>query len=598
MSDVQSLLQLPSEILVHIFSHLDEQDFLVLKQISQKFADIIDDEELWKNLLLRRIHTKYFPSYSRSNKYSIEYVERNSALKKWRNKRAIQTKYTISYDQRQVPPGSLVNSGEQRVIFEYPRCACYSEGVVTFLQLQAKRRKDRLSHVQCPTPSGCSVMHFNINAVVFGRYDGKVFGKLLTNKTYLSPVLEFDSRHESAVTAIATAAFEGSSDDWVVSGSDEGELIWWCNTKMYSRLRFSNRKILHIFIHKKTTVAIDKTHIHVVENMHEPYSIELEDILGISFDDIRSQKVDFGARLLLLAGIQDIYVVSIDPHKDIGSVRNIKLEHSIEEIVLDDATSRKEQNPSNIAGGDGCYAAVLTSDNSVMVLNIRSPGLGLNPQIKLSFHERLHICHISNLILACAFSGMVALYDASTGTEIRVIKRTDKYPEFLNIADGQLLIQSGHMLNYYQYVSSETLHRKTSSRRSDKSNKWNEQLKAQLSIYDEEERLKREKLDAEERLRRNFVGDVEDEELQLKIALLESESTELHHQDTFDEELQQALEESRKLHAVSNINIGAEEEDEELVRILEQSRLETDATLKNPLSESTNNSTQTSSSSD
>ncbi|BAP73523.1 ubiquitin ligase complex F-box protein UFO1 [Kluyveromyces marxianus] len=512
-----SLQALPVEVLVNVFSHLEESDFRALEQTCKLFEKIVHDEELWKTLFLQKNSTLWFPSFSRANLYSIEYVERNTGLNQWRHNRATKTKYSITHDVTQQ------SHDISSIVFDFPRCACYNEGMVTFLQLHTKRRKDRVAYIQCTTPHGTSARHFNINAVVFGRYDGRVFGKLLTNKSYLSPVTEFDGRHFAAVTAIITTAYQDSSDDICVSGDESGEVIWWRNTHKERQLKISTHPIADLHVHKGITVAIDLETIFVIDSNSEVHSINLQKKTNVDFSACKFIKVDFGGKNIIFATLFQVYVISIDIRKDFGTTKVMNFDHPIQELSIDESTAKRERNP-HLPGGDGCYISVLTEDRTVYTINVRVPGSELKYQTKLAFNENWITCQINNLVLVCAFSGMIGIYDAITGNEIRVVQNTEPYPEFLNISHGQILMGKGTTLFYYQYVSEQDNSRKKKGGNRARSNKWNENLQQQLNIYDDEEQRRIEEHNRMAKLQKKFVGDIDDEELQLKIALLESES--------------------------------------------------------------------------
>ncbi|CAH01809.1 SCF ubiquitin ligase complex subunit UFO1 [Kluyveromyces lactis] len=513
-----SLSSLPVEVLVNIFSHLDDSDFRSLEQTCKLFDRIVHDEELWKNLFLQRHNTLWFPSFSRSNLYSMEYIKRNMALNEWRHNRATKTKYTITHDVSQQPQDI------SRVVFDFPRCACYNEGMVTFLQLQKKRKKDRVAYIQCTTPHGTSARHFNINAVVFGRYDGRVFGKLLTNKSYLSPVTEFDDRHYSAVTAIVTTAYQDSPDDVCVSGDESGEVIWWRNTQKEKKMKISSHPIADLHVHKNTTIAIDLETIYVIKSMEEVHSIDLIAKIGTDFSNCKVTKVDFGGRNIVVATLFEIYVISIDIGKDFGRTRPMFFLSAIQEVSIDEATAKKERDLS-LAGGDGCYIAVLTEDKNVSTINIRMPGVDLECQSTVSLHESWVTCQINNLVVVCAFSGMIGVYDVMTGNEIRVIRNSEHYPEFLNISHGQILVGKESTLYYYQYVSIGDHSKKKRGGNRARSNKWNENLQQQLKMYDDEEQKRITDRNYMDKLKKKFVGDIDDEEVQFQIALMESKGS-------------------------------------------------------------------------
>ncbi|SCU96435.1 LAFA_0G06326g1_1 [Lachancea sp. 'fantastica'] len=573
MESSTDLQNLPSEILINILSYLDEKDLYAVQATCKHFMEIVNDEELWKNLFISQIHSRYFPSFSRSWKYSLEYIKRNRGLNEWKHNRAVKTKYTVTAQNQY--------NQLEKMVFEYPRCACYSDGVIMLVQLHSKRRKDRLTYMPCTTPQGCSTMHFNINAAVFGRFDGRVFGKLLTNKSHLHPVTEFNAVHRSAVTAITTAALEDSAEDWCASGCESGQVIWWCETKMQKHMQISDKPILKLSLHKDLTVVMDSHQIFIVDKMNFSHKLDIPSDLQHTLTQIQHFEVDFGGRHLILGSMSTLYVISIDPHKDFGFTRSLSFPDYIEKIFIDDVTSKRTQE-SSLAGGDGCFLGVLTGDNSVVVINIRAPGRNLRIQTKLTFEERVHIAQINNLVLVCAFSGYLGIFDATDGTELRVVRKTEKMPQFLGISHGRMILGSGNVLHYLQYADEEATQKRSGSSQGARGNKWNEVLNTQLDLYNEDENSRREEVDRIQKLRKRFMGDLDDEEIQYQIALMESQSTAqafnpaaAPEEGELDEELLKALEESR-LTADSAMTPQVVDEDTEIMLALEQSREEGD----------------------
>lgn len=575
-----SLISLPPEILINIFSHLDEKDLYVLQQVCSHFLQLINDEELWKNLFISKINTSWFPSFSQSNKYSIEFLERLQGLKQWKHNRAVKTKYVIA-------PSPRFQIQIEKLLFDYPRCACYNDGIITLVQLHSKRKKDRLIYIPCTTPQGCSTMNFNINAAVFGRFDGRVFGKLLSNKSYLTPVTEFNARHSTCVTAITTSASQDSSEDWCVSGSENGEVMWWCGTQMAKELKISNKIILHLALYKAWTIVLDEERIFVIHDMEEVHAIPLprnkKDDGSQSILQIQFFKVDFGSMSLIIADTKHLHVISFNPQHNFAYSRSIRVPELIKSLVIDDATCKKEQN-SRLAGGDGCFLAVITMENSIKLINIRAPGNILKIESQLTFDEQLFTCQVTSLVLVCALGGSLQIYDAAGAKLIKTVQKTDKYPQLLAISQGRMVIGTGNVLHFLQYVSDVNSDKKRgNSGQRGHSNKWEERVNAELAIYDEEESLRRERYLRNERLLELYGGDMSDEELQIEIALMESASasasaaapTPAANEDTMDDDLRKAIEESQRTHANEELPGNFDdEEDGEFVRALERSRAE------------------------
>ena len=571
-SNGRSLQHLPTEILINVLSYLDEKDLYAVQATCIHFRDIVNDEELWKNLFASWINSRLFPSFSRSSKFSVEYVQRNHGLHEWRHNRGVKTRYTVATQNQY--------NQLEHMVFEYPRCACYSDGVIILVQLHSRRRKDRLTYMPCTTPHGCSTMHFNINAAVFGRFDGRVFGKLLTNKSHLCPVTEFNAIHRSGVTAITTAALEDSSQDWCVSGCESGQVIWWCEAKMCKTMQVSSEPILRLALHKNLTVIMDPHQIYIVDKMETVSILDIPPGLQKSMAQIQFFKVDFGGKHLILGNPWEIFVISINTQKDFGFTRSIQFTSNIQNVFIDDVTAKRTQD-SSVAGGDGCFMGVLTEDNTVHAINIRTPGSTLRIQTKLTFQDEVHAVQINNLVLVCAFSGTIGIFDAASGAELRVIRKTEKIPQFLGISHGRMIVGSGNVLHFLQYTDLETKQKKSGSASSTRSTKWNEVLHSQLDIYNEDENNRAEEQRRTQKLRQKFMGDLDDEEIQLRIALLESEAASLNEQKRameqdstdVDEDLLRAIEESRlsfeTMHASEE-----QEEDLELLRAIQQSRIE------------------------
>ncbi|QLQ81777.1 hypothetical protein HG537_0G00300 [Torulaspora globosa] len=568
------LVALPPEVLINIFSHVDEKDLYVLQQVCSYFSCLINDEELWKNLFVSKMHTCFFPSFAQSYKYSVEYMERVRGLKQWKHNRAIKTKYVLS-------PSPRFQAQIEKLIFDYPRCACYNDGIITLVQLHSRRKKDRLIYIPCTTPQGCSTMSFNINAAVFGRFDGRVFGKLLSNKSYLTPVTEFDARHSSCVTAITTSASQDSLEDWCVSGSENGDLIWWCEAHMVNSLKVSSKVILQVALYKNWTVALDIEKVYVIRDMKDIYKITLPKVKNSDGTDmtiqVQFQKVDFGSMSLVIADTRHIFVISLNPEGDFGRWRSMYVSEGISNLEIDAITSRREQN-KNLAGQDGCYVAIMTTENSIKVLNIRAPGNNLKVETNLQFDEQIFTCQVSNLVLVCALSGRLQVFDAAGATLIKTVQKTDKYPQILAISQGKMIIGSGNIIHFLEYTPDTSYGKKQrGSGLRGHSNKWERTVDTELALYDEEESLRRKKALEHERLLQTYGGDLSDDELQLRIALMESEASnerglDSAQEDDEDSDLKRAIEESQRVHQDRQfLETFADEEDEEFLRALEQS---------------------------
>lgn len=572
IDDKYSLENLPTEILFNIFSYLDEKDLDVLSEISPFFSILINNEELWKNLFKTRYNTLYFPSISKSNKFYNEFYSHKHDINQWKHSRVVKTKYAIN----PITNRSIQNEQQQnltKIVFNYPKCACYNDGIITMVQLNnTRKKKARLTYIPCTTPQGCSTMHFTINAAIFGRFDGRVFGKLLNNKSFLQPVLEFNDKHNSCVTAIINSPLD---DDINVSGSEDGEIIWWKDTKLIKRIKLSNSIILKIDFYKNWTVVIDESKIYLIDNMESIHSLPLtklqDEINFNSTTPLKFQffKMDFGSMSLILATTNHIFIISLNPETySFNTIKTIVFISPIYDITIDTETCNRKRNIDWV-GEDGCFLSVVTMSNQVYLYNIRSPGLIIKPQLLLEFDETVFTTQVSNLILVCAFSGYLNIYDALSGQLIKVVQKTEKYPQLLTISDGKMIIGSGNLIQYLHFINSNhdgsDLDRsgKHSSGVRARSSKWNETMNSELELFNEQQRLDRERIQTNERLISqygghidigtsgvngiNFTNNRENDDYELQIAIMESEQLQNQSSltsDELDEDTMRAIEES------------------------------------------------------
>ncbi|SMN22017.1 similar to Saccharomyces cerevisiae YML088W UFO1 F-box receptor protein, subunit of the Skp1-Cdc53-F-box receptor (SCF) E3 ubiquitin ligase complex [Maudiozyma saulgeensis] len=630
----QTLETLPTEILFNIFSYLDEPDLCHLQQISKIFNTLITADELWKYLIVARLGTTKFPSLSRSFEFHKEYVTRRDSLLHWRHNRVVRTKYAVS-PFRSGPPNQFLQQQQQQqqqgmpiesLVFSYPRCACYNDGTITLIHLQNKRSRQRLTYIPCTTPQGCSTLDFSINAAVFGRFDGRVFGKLLGNKSYLTPATEFNSTHSTCVTAIASLMNDTSAKEHrCVSASENGELIWWEDTKRVAFMKPTIGLIWKLYYWKDFTLALDHKRIYIIQNQSIVHSLPLPlNIIRSSGNNttttgdlLQFVNVDFGSRTLIMASNSTLYTICFDPNNAFGTTQTIQIKDifpnistTITNVYMDESTAINEQDFS-LAGNDGCYIALLTSDNDIAIINIRNIASTIKIQTTISFDEQIHSVKVTNLLIIVAIANQIHLLDSSTGSPIKVIQKTDKYPQFLDISENKILIGSGNVLHLLEFITSKNRNsdydndssgmKNSSSSHKNRSNKWIETLNTQMNNFDEEETYRYDQRLENNRLLETYGGDItptsrnnehlltvansdNDEDVQLRIALLESQSVSTQENTNVqdeEEQLRRAIEESQRIleqetdHSPPNTTLDdLAEGDDEFRRALELSMAE------------------------
>lgn len=631
---IQSLQQLPLEILINICSYLEESDIIILQSLNKFFNTLLYDQEFWKKLIYQKFLTLKFPSLSRQDKFIEEFYQRKKILNDWKHNKVIKNKYTIN-------PYHNIPTQIERIIFKYPRCYLYHEGVITIVQLNnsnplntvtgptnttgntaitSGRRRTKITYIPCTTPQGCSTMDFNLRAAVFGRFDGRIFAKILTNKSFLQPVIEFDSFHKqnSCVTSINILPDIFDTKATIcVSGSESGELCWWEDTHLLKRLQISLNTIIKLYIFNRNknqniTICIDsKLNCFVILNRGD--QINKIDLINncklpskLTVSDILFFKIDYGSMNLILVTLTDIWVISIDPIKDLGHVKSFQLSSKqnerVKDVYIDDMTILKEQDLS-IVGEDGCYLAVVLDSNDILILNVRE-SLDANPQ-KLRLHKRLIFneiitaCQINNSVLVVTLEDNLKIIDPTTGDLLKTVPKTDKLTQFIRIFDNKIVTATGNNLNVYQFNpnhkfrrhNNRYMHSNGSSRHNSRNlrgsnqvhNKWNINLNTAKLLFEEEEESIQRRINEHNRLLNEYGGDDEEDDVNLRIALLESQHessrSQIHINDEEEEiQLLHAIEESERLQQQESSNTSNHEsmidEDEQLRRVLELSRQE------------------------
>lgn len=669
MKAITSLQELPLEILINICSFLEESDIIILQSLNKFFNTLLHDQEFWKKLIYQKFLTLKFPSLARQDSFIEEFYERKRILNDWKHNKVIKNKYTIN-------PYRSTPTQIERVIFKYPRCYLYHEGIITIVQLNnsnpfsagydnnnnnnnntaigstiSTRRRTKFTYIPCTTPQGCSTMDFNLHAAVFGRFDGRIFAKLLTNKSFLQPVIEFNSLHtqNSCVTSINIMPdiFE-TKKTVCVSGTELGEVCWWEDTNLLKRLQLSSYTIVKLYTFNREkntnyTICVDsKLNCFVVLNkgeiIHEinlindcrlPHSLAINEILFF--------KIDYGSMNLILVTLTNVWIISVDPKKDLGHLKSFELsskqDERIKDVYIDDMTTMKEQNLS-IVGEDGCYMAIVLDSNDILILNCResleTDSKKLRLHKRLIFNEIITACQINNSVLVVTLEDNLKIIDPTTGDLLKTVPKVDKLTQFIRIYDNKIVTATGNNLNVYQFNPNHKFkHRNNKYLNSDGStrhntktlrghnqinNKWNINLNVAKRLFNEEEELIQRRINENERLLNEYGGDIyssnnythinsnlygdgeDEEDINLRIALLESqqESSRSHihsgNNDNNDEESQllRAIEESEKLQQQQQGSTASNharlDEDEELQRVLELSRREHEQRLAIPAS--------------
>ncbi|ODV96646.1 hypothetical protein PACTADRAFT_1233 [Pachysolen tannophilus NRRL Y-2460] len=442
-SSSSSFSNLPPELLINIFSYLDPYTLDILGYVCSNWNSIVNNNELWKETFKKRNGTIQFSSITRSKNWRNEYILREDIIKKWRKGTSFHQNYFIHNSL--LTDAATDFQGDKIVLFSK------NSGDVNLCSLKTGKNE---AVIPATSPSGTTCYDLNKNCIIFGRWDGKVYAKLFSSKSYLTSLTLFEGgNHLNRVTSITSNKFQLSGKPGVVgaiSGDEEGELIFW-DLKMgnlISKLKVSNVSIVNIESNFKditivrdsegTLYIIHKDLINYEQDTH-PIIKTIETKTHLMPDDqtivplnqsTSTMVIDFGGKNIILSKVNELIIYSYN-ESSFNVLKNYKLKNSKDEIfkICIDGNYTKEYD-SKIAGNDGCLIGLLLRSGRVLILNCRSQNLNtlteFDPEIKQgpAVHEELPpICSISInacVVLLGTYNGFSVLHNAITGSLVRV----------------------------------------------------------------------------------------------------------------------------------------------------------------------------------
>jgi len=566
-----NFLNLPVEIIIQVLSYLEVSDLYNIAETCQSLNHIINDEELWKNLFIKKFHTNHFSSISSSYKFSVELLERNEILHRWRKSTGIHKIFTIN------------TTSVEKVIFNYPKVLSFSDqGDINIASID-KGKTDVT--IPMTTPVGCTSYSFNTYASVFGRIDGKIYGKLLATRSYLSSMTEFNRAHDGMVTSV-------HNDDMnCYSGDEKGNVFTWDlkNGEFLKNYKVDTADaVINIKGFNGLIIALTSTHITIIEN-DSVRSFEHDK--GVDFFD-----VDFGGKNIIVGNLHDLYIYSYHKYS-MGRVSKISIGED-DEIWSIGLENKKYSSGRDlkIAGYDGCNFGVVTKIGRCLTFNIRDSKLSnhgkmetLSPQCEIfPIFDTLKIPNgippinsisiNSSVVLLGSYNGFAAVYDALTGGFVKLVSNRipKRYlpltqPPYLipvkfvelspkNQTNGILIVNN--VVQYFQFGKALHDFQKSQKKKkslagvaSDRKDKLMKKIKNDINelYYEEDEKFKQDQLLD----KYNGMDLTEQEEMELAMVLNHSLNDKTHKtgkendddlDDEIDEELSRVLELSKLEH--------------------------------------------------
>lgn len=199
-SQHMSLANLPTELLIQVFSHLDPQTLQEMGLVCHSWHNLIKDNTVWYRVFVAR-YPRAVPVFSatlRTKSWRRELIHRDELLCAWTRGRSSVRTYSLARDLSR--PSSVLAD------FQRGRMLAYDATMGGLLTCDLSSGRG-ISHALCAIPAGCTTYSVGRHFMIFGRWDGSVYGSLLERKNILCAGMRrlqtAPGRHSGLITASA-----------------------------------------------------------------------------------------------------------------------------------------------------------------------------------------------------------------------------------------------------------------------------------------------------------------------------------------------------------------------------------------------------------
>lgn len=553
-----TLKDLPSEILIQVFSNLDPIQLCSIRLVCRHWNHAALDKSTWiKSFGLKFGTGLTFPSVSNSKLWILEYLYRLKVYKKWKKAIATHKNYQLLNNEYGLVDFALTNFAHDKLL-TFARIS----GDISMCNLNNGKNQTFIpgNHLLTQITS----YSLNWTYLLVGKLNGELYLKNLITSTSSgsnrSSLIKFDDEQDPLDGAITGCCLNYQFDKRkenidCISSSIKGNLKCWnLNGKLLKKLVL-NEPII--------TVKSDFKNCIIVQGQQKVHIIDIRTFGVASFDigmSIREfedcfMDVDYGDSNIVICYKTAIKVVNFK------APENIRLK---EVIVPDDVNiidSKFQTVPSNklrnrdseIAGSDGLMCANILDDDSVIVWNIRDSATQTIPQCTIipifnKYHPAIpnnrtyttSIALNSSVIAIGGYNGFTNLYNIFTGDFIRECsikfpkRLSHMYQHTIPIKDIQLnddpsssngIIICGDAIQYFQFGDPKQQTTAATKKKLNlgHSNKQvvHQNIKDEIDDYEDLQESKRRR----ELLFAKYNGDkFDDNEDELSIAIALSES--------------------------------------------------------------------------
>lgn len=220
-------LQLPSEILIDIFSWLDLSSLKVAATVCTNWQHIVNDDSLWRKIFCMSFgNESFFSRLTSSVSWRVEYAERVNALRRWKRD-SLNTRGIITF---KIP---IYFISSYAVDFVGMRVITYS--LIRNQGFAADLTKGRLGY-PCIKPQIVDEYTSVVSSkfgMAFGYADGTISTITFSRRTSVRDYKNFMGAHHNPVMALWTCQNVSPRTDKVVSlvsGDDMGMVKGWSFT--------------------------------------------------------------------------------------------------------------------------------------------------------------------------------------------------------------------------------------------------------------------------------------------------------------------------------------------------------------------------------
>lgn len=438
--------ELPSEILIQIFSNLDPIQLCSLRLVCRHWNYAVLDKSTWiKSFGLKFGTGRTFPSVSNSKVWIVEYLYRLKTYKKWRKAVATHKNYQLLNNEYGIDY-CLTN-------FSHDKLLTFAKisGDISTCSLNNGRNQTYIPSNHLLTQ--ISSYSVNWTYLLVGKLNGDLYVKNLITSTSSgsnrSSLVKLGDDQDPTGDSITSCCLNPNFDKRkenidCISASIKGNLKCWdLSGKLVKSFQF-NEPLFHVKSDFKNYIIVQGVNLHIINfSTYEITNVEL----NLDVEDLERcfMDVDHGDSNVIMCYQSKIKIINYKNLNNIIRKEVVLPEDAVViEAKLQTVPHHKLYNRDpEIAGGDGLMYANILSDDTVIVWNLREDSTQIEPQCTIiPIFNKHHpiipsdltyarsIALNSSVIAIGGYNGFTNVYNIFTGDYIR--ECSIKFPKRLS----------------------------------------------------------------------------------------------------------------------------------------------------------------------